>query len=161
MFICTLNPAYTDEEFTRLFDDSWEKMSSQYSNFTQEEARNKHKRRIKKMDQIGAVYKDGYMIYLFAGMVNNNVFKMDFAIFGKNIAGSRSYLYDQDFLDAINNTLEPVYDSLIFNPVSESSIDSYREEKKEQTKDLIGSLAREESITEYGVTYTINEHNYD
>lgn len=161
MFTCTLNPDYTDEEFTRLFDDSWEKMSDQYSNFTQEEAKEKHRKRVKKMDQRGAVYKDGYMIYLFAGMVNDNVFKMDFAIFGKDTSNSRSFLYEQEFFDSINATLNPVYDSVTFNPVSGSSIDSYMGSKKEQTKEMIGSLEKDESVTSEGVTYTINKHNYD
>ena len=161
MFTCTLNPDYTDEEFTRLFDDSWEKMSDQYSNFTQEEAKEKHRKRVKRMDQRGAVYKDGYMIYLFAGMVNDNVFKMDFAIFGKDNSNSRSFLYEQEFFDSINATLNPVYDSVTFNPVSGSSIDSYMGSKKEQTKEMIGSLEKDESVTSEGVTYTINKHNYD
>ena len=161
MFTCTLNPDYTDEEFTRLFDDSWEKMSGQYSSFTQEEAKAKHRNRVKRMDQIGVVYKDGRMIYFFAGMVDNNIFKMDFALFGKDIAGSRSFLYEQDFFDSINATLKTVFDSVIFNPVSGSSIDSYMGSKKDQTKTMIGSLEKDESVTSEGVTYTINKHNYD
>ncbi len=160
MFTCTLNPDYTDEEFTRLFNDSWEKMSDQYSNFTQEEAKEKHRKRVKRMDQRGAVYKDGYMIYLFAGMVNDNVFKMDFAIFGKDLSSSRNFLHDDNFLNAINVTLNPVYDSLIFNPVAESSIDSYMEEKKGKTKTLIGPLTKDESITENGITYNVNKNSY-
>ena len=160
MFTCVLNPTYTDEDFSRLFEDSWDKMSEQFS-LSKTDAKEKNQKRVKRMDQIGAVYKDGYMIYLFAGMVNNNVFKMDFALFGKDIAGSRSFLYEQDFFDSINATLKTVFDSVIFNPVSGSSIDSYMGSRKDQTKTMIGSLEKDESVTSEGVTYTINKHNYD
>lgn len=160
MYTCTLNPTYTDEEFSRLFEDSWDKMSEQFS-LSKTDAKEKNQKRVKRMDQIGAVYKDGYMIYLFAGMVNNNVFKMDFALFGKDLSGSRNFLHDDNFLNAINTTLNPVYDSLIFNPVAESSIDSYMEEKKEKTKTLIGPLTKDESITENGITYNVNKNSYE
>jgi len=159
MFICTLNPDYTDEEFTRLFDDSWEKMSDQYSNFTQEEAKEKHRKRVKRMDQIGAVYKDGYMIYLFAGMINNNVFKMDFALFGNNTSGSKSYLHDEQFLGSISEALNS-YDSVIFNPVEGSSIDSYRNTIQPKTVTLIGDVDKDETIEEEGVTYHVTKHTY-
>jgi len=160
MYTCTLNPTYTDEEFSRLFEDSWDKMSEQFS-LSKTDAKEKNQKRVKRMDQIGAVYKDGYMIYLFAGMVNNNVFKMDFALFGKDLSGSRNFLHDDNFLNAINTTLNPVYDSLIFNPVAESSIDSYMEEKKEKTKTLIGPLTKDEPITENGITYNVNKNSYE
>jgi hypothetical protein len=161
MYTCALNPSYTDEEFDRLFNDSWNSMSEQFGGDSQEAVRNRHRVRVKRMDQIAAVYKDGYMIAFFSGAVIDSTFKMIFALFGKDLSGSRNFLHDDNFLNAINVTLNPAYDSLIFNPVAGSSIDSYMEEKKEKTKTLIGPLTKDESITENGITYNVNKNSYE
>lgn len=158
MYTCVLNPTYTDEEFSRLFEDSWDKMSEQFS-LSKTDAKEKNRKRVKRMDQIGAVYKDGYMIYLFAGMVNNNVFKMDFALFGNNASGSKSYLHDEQFLGSISEALNS-YDSVIFNPVKGSSIDSYRNTVQTKTVTLIGDVDKDETIEDNGVTYHVTKHKY-
>ena len=36
MYSCILNPTYSDNEFTRLFNDSWEKLPAHHKQFTQE-----------------------------------------------------------------------------------------------------------------------------
>tara|TARA_B100000965_G_C19603362_1_gene764392 strand:- start:5511 stop:5996 length:486 start_codon:yes stop_codon:yes gene_type:complete len=160
MYTCVLNPSYTDEEFDRLFNDSWNSMSEQFGGDSQEAVRNRHRVRVKRMDQIAAVYKDGYMIAFFSGAVIDSTFKMIFALFGKTQANSKAYIHSQDFLSAISTALKTQYNEVVFNPVEGSSIDSYRDFIQPQTETLIGDVIRNETVEEEGVTYHVTKHTY-
>lgn len=159
MYTCVLNPSYTEEEFDRVFNDSWPKMSEQFGGDSQDVVRERQKFRVTKMNQRGAVYKDGYMIYFFAGAVEGTTFKMTFALFGNNANGSKSYLHSSDFLSAINTTLGTEYTEVVFNPVEGSSIDGYRDTMQPQTEVLIGEVVRDEAVAEDGVTYHVTKHS--
>lgn len=159
MFNCVINPTYSDVEFTRIFNESWDKMSAQFS-ITQEQAAAKHVKRVKRMNKRVAVYENDLMIAFFAGAIINNVFKMDFAIFGQNSSGSKSYLHDDEFLSCISTTFNGVFDSVIFNSVQGSTIDSYRDNVQPKTITLIGDLTKDETIEEDGMIYHVTKHEF-
>lgn len=160
MYTCVLNPSYTDEEFDRVFNDSWSSMSEQFGGDSQDAVRNRHRARVKRMDQIVAVYKDGYMISLFSGAVEGSTFRMTFALFGKTQDNSKAYIHSTDYLKAINDAFKTKFTDVLFITVKDSSIDSYRVSIQPQTETLIGDLIRDDSVEEEGVTYHVTKHSY-
>ena len=71
MYSCILNPSYTDAEFARVFNDSWGKLPSHLTQFTQEESLIKQQSRVAKMNCNIAVYEDSYLLALLSGIEND------------------------------------------------------------------------------------------
>jgi len=52
-----------------------------------------------------AISKDGLLVSLFIGHVDDDSFKSTYAFFGKDSSASRAYLYDDDWHNALKNFL--------------------------------------------------------
>lgn len=154
MYTCVLNPSYTNEEFDRVFNDSWSSMSEQFGGDSQDAVRNRHRARVKRMDQIAAVYKDGYMISFFSGAVEGSTFKMTFALFGKTQDNSKSYIHSTDYLKTINDTYKTKFTDIFFTAIQGSSIDGYRDTINSEIK----NVTRNETVEEDGVSYHVTKY---
>tara|TARA_B100001093_G_scaffold316218_1_gene301695 strand:+ start:1177 stop:1656 length:480 start_codon:yes stop_codon:yes gene_type:complete len=126
MYSCVLNPTYSDDEFARLFNDSWEKLPAHHKQFTQEESLTKQKSRIERMNYVLGVYEDDYLIFIEAGIENDNKVFIVSAYFGKNASGSKSYVYDPNWSSALNHfkSNETNFTEFNFTTINGSSIDN-------------------------------------
>ena len=154
MYTCVLNPSYTDEEFDRVFNDSWSSMSEQFGGDSQDAVRNRHRARVKRMDKIAAVYKDGYMVSFFCGAVEESTFKMTFALFGKTQDNSKAYIHSAGYLKAINDAFETKFTCVFFTTIEGSSLDGYRGTINSE----IENVTRNETVEEDSVSYHVTKY---
>lgn len=159
MYSCVLNPTYSDDEFARLFNDSWEKLPAHHKQFTQEESLIKQKSRIERMNYVLGVYEDGYLIFIEAGIENDNKVSLASAYFGKNASGSKSYIHDTDWISAVDNfkSYETNFTEFTFTTINGSSIDNCFAGvvNEEDYSNVETGTAEQNGVTYNGLKYTV------
>ena len=145
MYTCTLNPTYSDAEFKRVFDDSWPKMSEIFSGISQESVCQRQSDRLKKMDCVIATYDDGFLLSLYAGVINENKVSLVSAFFGKDQSGSKSYLYNDQWLQAAENTIKSNFSEMTFTTIDNTSIDNHAKAKKPIFIEAYTSMEQDEA----------------
>tara|TARA_B100000683_G_scaffold87118_1_gene85979 strand:+ start:252 stop:734 length:483 start_codon:yes stop_codon:yes gene_type:complete len=94
-----LNRAYSDDEFDRLMNDSMPSMLSTFSGSTEETNTRFIKRVFENSEFIASTLEDGYLLSMSSGNVRGDTVTWSGAIYGKNEAGSHSYIYSSDWID--------------------------------------------------------------
>jgi hypothetical protein len=159
MYSCVLNPTYSDDEFARLFIDSWEKLPAHHKQFTQEESLIKQKSRIERMNCKIGIYKDGYLLCLFSGIENNGKVGLVSAYFGKNASGSKNYIYDSDWVSTFESFNNTNFAEFGYSTISGSSIDScFTGERINNAgySDVETGTTEQDGVTYNGLKYAAN-----
>ena len=138
----------------RLVEDALEKINEGNTLPFKEDATDEDKKVILKkyiqafcLDSDGFLFgikKDGLLVALFMGKIINNVFESTYALFAKDDKGSRSYLYNPEWHDALKNFLK-----------SQSSLFSYFEYMHKEGSPLADYA--QDIINKSLYTLTINE----
>lgn len=124
MFTAEINPAVTDEEFTRLFNSSWESMK-EFIAGDKEQALVGHQSNLRRFDTIVAVYEDGYLLTMLCGIAEGSELIYKAAYFGPDESGSRAYAYTTEWSDAIDSAMSANFDEYHISTLNETPIEAY------------------------------------
>ena len=157
MYSCILNPSYTDEEFARVFNDSWAKLPSHLTQFTQEESLTKQQSRVAKMNCNIGVYEDSYLLALLSGIENDKKVILVSAYFGKDSTGSKAYVHNADWYNTVIDFSKEHFDEFGFTTIDSSPMDIHAKTQIGVRDTRFGDAVTQTDDHE-GVTY--NGSNY-
>lgn len=155
MFTAILNPTFTDIEFDRLFNDSWSKMSDQFHGQSLEVTKVRIKNNFRLHGCIVATYEDGYLLSLYAGDVVDSVAHFMVALIGRNQAGSKSYLYDPEWLRVAEDLNKQNFTSIEFGTQQGSSMDNHVEAKKTILENAYGEPVKDSTVVTGSTAYSV------
>jgi len=157
MYSCILNPSYSDDEFARLFNDSWGKLPGHLTQFTQEESLTKQQSRVAKMNCVIGVYEDDYLLALLSGIVNDRKVVLVSAYFGADASGSKSYIHNSDWINTVETFNKNNFSEFGFTTIDNSSVDVHAK-TQESIRDSGYAATETQSNEHEGVKY--NGSNY-
>lgn len=157
MYSCTLNPSYTDDEFARLFNSSWDKLPDDMKGLSQADALDVQKSRVAEMNCVIGVYEDSYLLALLSGVVNDGRVVLVSAYFGADSNGSKSYIHNADWTSAVETFNKANFTDFGFTTVNSSAIDVFSK-SQESLRDSLYAGTEVQTNEQEGVTY--NGSNY-
>ncbi len=99
-FTYHLNRDNTEEEIARLIADSQPYMLQAFTNSTDSTNNSFARRSIANANYIMSVLDDGYLVAMSIGRVKDKTLTWDFAIYGKDVNGSKACVYSDAYTQA-------------------------------------------------------------